>query len=109
MLHATMAWLGPLDTGLCAREETIFNIMAIIVKNYTINTQPVLYTCTLLVHDASWMQHEHKQEHYVIKIMIRTRSRTDQDHDYGMVVTTQTSRIPFLNYPQNYHNLPTMC
>jgi hypothetical protein len=31
ILHATMAWLGPLDTGLCAREETYFNIMAMIV------------------------------------------------------------------------------
>jgi hypothetical protein len=76
-----MAWLGPLDTGLCAREETYFNIMAMIVCNYTINNQPVLYTCTLLVREASRMQHGHDQEHYVIKIMIRTRSRTDQDHD----------------------------
>lgn len=31
ILHVAMAWLGPLDTGLCTREETYFNIMAMIV------------------------------------------------------------------------------
>ena len=91
--------LAPL-TLACVQERRLFlifwQIMAMIVKNYTINNQPVLYTCTLLLRDAARMQHGHDQDYYVIKIMIWTRSRTDQDHDYGMVVTTQTSRIPFL-------------
>jgi hypothetical protein len=57
-----------------------FKILAL---DYSITNKVIRYL--LAKNQFSWCSLNPVR--YLIKVMIWTRSRTDQDHDYGMVVT----------------------